>query len=218
MWENAGIRGSGDRPFMIGQMNEYYPGGLLIIAGSKSTFDDYHKAKVFFKSRTDYHILCLNMSALLFRDEHIDHIASVHGNIVNSLSVLRKRMCGCLEDLTTHSDKPHPGVQCVWGNVLDNGGTSSLFAVKIGLAMGYKRIICCGVSLDSSGHYYDTPGWVVKDGDVFDQATRIPWVEFRRDNDLVKDRVRISSGIMSELYGQPTREWIYHGIENRNNQ
>jgi len=38
-------------------------------------------------------------------------------------------------------------------------GTSAMGAVYTGLALGYEKIILCGIPLDNTGHYFDPP-WV----------------------------------------------------------
>jgi len=55
-----------------------------------------------------------------------------------------------------HSDRRWPHVTHVWGG--NNHGTSTLFAVRVGLALGYDEIVLCGTPLDNTGRFYDAPG------------------------------------------------------------
>jgi hypothetical protein len=81
-------------------------------------------------------------------------------------------------------------------------GTGGLFAAKIALAMGFERIVLCGIPMDDSGHWYskndDTRGL-----EIFIQ----PWVDFATRLDVI-NRVRSLSGRTRQLLGAPTREFL----------
>lgn len=55
-----------------------------------------------------------------------------------------------------HSEKAWPLVTHVWPGKVH--GTSSLFATRVALALGYTEVVLCGIPLDGTGRFYDMPG------------------------------------------------------------
>ena len=209
-WEHNGVTAHGIKPQQVGTYEDCEPGGLIILGGSKLVWEDYKNAKAFFKRDRDYDIIGINDIAALFKAEPIQHIASLHPQMLGPLRQLREvRIHGHCH---THSGRAHDGVDIVWGNITTDGGTSGIFAVKIALAMGYKKIIVCGCGLDKTGHFYDPEvpednvnGW-------FDRACQMPWEDLHKVNEYARDRVRVMSGLLSKKFGLPTYNWIYGGI------
>lgn len=58
------------------------------------------------------------------------------------------------ESITTHSCYNAPGAM-IWP--WPGGGTSTLYGVYTGLALGYSEIVVCGAPLDNGPHYFDPP-------------------------------------------------------------
>lgn len=77
-------------------------------------------------------------------------------------------------------------------------GSSSLNAVFTALALGYEKIVLCGVPLDDNGHYFDPP-WVTtnfaREGTVRHWRLMAPKFE---------GRVKSMSGISREILGAPS--------------
>lgn len=83
-------------------------------------------------------------------------------------------------------------------------GSSSLNAVYTGLAMGYDRIILCGVPLDNQPHYWQAP-WERSNfrnevGERWGGGLAF-WSNAARD--LFEGRVKSMSGRTQELLGSP---------------
>lgn len=79
-------------------------------------------------------------------------------------------------------DEKYRKVQCY-------SGSSSLFGVKVGIKLGYSKIVLCGCPLDS-GHYKDFQvGWLFV-------------------ADLLQGRVKSMSGWTRHLFGEPTEVWL----------
>ncbi len=81
-------------------------------------------------------------------------------------------------------------------------GTGGLFAAKIALAMGYDRIVLCGIPMDGSGHWY-SKGDDTRGLDIFIG----PWIEFAKRLDVI-NRVRSMSGRTRQLLGAPNRDFL----------
>lgn len=85
-------------------------------------------------------------------------------------------------------------------------GSSGLFALLVGLEMGYKRIVLAGCPMDSKGHWY-FPG--IEYGPVWTFESYQAWFEFTLDPR--KRRVRSCSGYTEILLGAPDEDF-FNGI------
>ena len=179
---------------------------LLILGGGRCVFDDYFKAKEFFKT---YEIMAINDMIGQFRLEKIHHGFCLHKRLLQANKVLREEK-GMGGDYTSHGITACPGVDRVWSKAYRTGesGTSSIL---VALHLGYTKIIVCGVPLDNSGHYWDP--------DVKFEPTKPQWSVFNakgqmglaneviKRNPLAKDRVRSMSGRTADAFGKPDQEW-----------
>lgn len=100
----------------------------------------------------------------------------------------------------TSSERKYPGVHA-WN--LPGHGTSSLGAVYVGLALGYRRIVLCGCPLDDTGHYYD-PKWIKTDfiKRIADRGNHPKFWEHAAQH-VFKGKVRSMSGRTKALLGPP---------------
>lgn len=73
-------------------------------------------------------------------------------------------------------------------------GSSSLFAVHVALALGYKEIILAGCPLDSMGHWWDGTG---QPGPEWPGYSYQAWLDFARTPD--SKRVRSLSGYTRQI-------------------
>lgn len=92
-----------------------------------------------------------------------------------------------------HSEKSWPLVTHVWPSKMT--GTSALFAVRVGLALGYDEIILCGIPLDKTGRFYDAPWDAGVDLNIVDMR------EWEAYSHVLQGRVRSMSGRTRELLG-----------------
>ena len=184
-------------------------GNLLLLGGGKNVWNEYIEAKEFFDktgyNNGTYQIMCVNDIAGQFKAEPIHHAVSLHKRILPAVRLLRREK-SMLEDIVTHSHKAGPQIDIVW-DMPNVGGTSGLFAVQVALALGYKKIIVCGVPMDNSGHYYDPDGVNINHATQFDVKSNImPWRQIA-SRPMPKVRVRSMSGRTAEVFGKPTEEW-----------
>lgn len=107
-------------------------------------------------------IMAINFT-VCFIPGPVRHLASQHASEIGWFRHCRRCVDYCYgyDPPETHSNKAGPDVDHYWAD-LDNEqgrqGTSSLFAVKVALALGYRRVILAGIPLDGSGRFYDPPG------------------------------------------------------------
>lgn len=172
-----------------------------IIAGSaRSLWSDLARAVT---AAPDAQIIAVNMTGLFL--PAVLHLASLHPDFIARVAGLRPLMDGVTnpkgEEVQVHSVAPYPGVDRVWSNI-PHEGSSALFAVRVALALGFERVICCGVPLNSEGRFFDPPGparwdWEGEDGNPYRDAWRKAAAEeFGR-------RVRSCSGFTLALLGGP---------------
>jgi hypothetical protein len=97
--------------------------------------------------------------------------------------------------ITTHASKVHTGIDRAWPQY-HSGGSSSLLAVRIALALGHQRVIVAGVPLDGSGYL-----WGERAAGHYDYTKyRKDWM---RAADDLRGRVTAPSGYLCELLGAP---------------
>lgn len=80
-------------------------------------------------------------------------------------------------------------------------GSSGLLAITVALALGYQKIILCGVPLDKKAGHYFSPDEPWMDGPRYRHA----WIKHKGD---MEGRVKSMGGWTQSLLGAPTKEWV----------
>lgn len=93
------------------------------------------------------------------------------------------------EEFNGMIDFVYPELQDINPDKLGYSGSSALFAVKVGLRLGYRKIILAGVLLNEGKYIKFQRGW------TFVQ-------------DMIRDTVRSQNGFVKDLLGCPTEEWL----------
>jgi hypothetical protein len=154
-------------------------------------------------------VVAVNNMILHYKDR-VHHGVSMHPEEPNLWRALRP-MYRCEEShVTTHSYRRHEkkGLysECdyLWDIEGSKGGTSSILATMIALALGYDRVILAGVPLDNGGHFYDPPGTNCRfDSDFL----KMEWV--KASETWFRGRVRSMSGWTRTLLGVPDEGWTW---------
>lgn len=123
----------------------------------------------------------------------VDHAVSHHPDKLAHWLALRKRVTGA-PPITSHSSCAGP-VDRVWPE-FHAGGSSSLLAVRIALALGCPSVVVAGVPLDASGYVWSDPA--VKSYDF--ARYRKDWIASATN---LRGRVTSPSGFLCELLGAP---------------
>ena len=180
-----------------------FRGIALVLGTGRNVWGDLRAAEsILYDRRRD--VICVNDICMHYR-RPVVHICAIEHKFMKGIaavSAYRRQ-----EYTHNHSTLPAEGVTCVW-DIANNGGTSSLFAVKVALACGYNRVILAGVPLDRSGHYYDGSG-VETDYDC--RAIRAVWDQAAAE--VFAGRVRSMSGQTREFLGFPDDQWLIRGVE-----
>lgn len=132
----------------------------------------------------------------------IDHWATLHPE---NLEHWRKRREGNADFVTwSHRD----------GHLVDRTtdhwkGSSGLYGARVALALGYTRVVLCGVPLDERPHFHDSDRWAK--GSWRDAGLH------RKELDASLQRyrgpVRSMSGYTAQVLGTPTEEWLHGEAE-----
>jgi hypothetical protein len=177
---------------------------MIILGGGRTVWEDYFFARSIMSSAE---IMCINDIGTQFKAEHIHHMVSLHVGFFPATKLLRREK-GLLHKYVNHCTVKREGVDVVW-RMQNAGGTSGLFATKIALAMGSKKIILCGIPMDNTGHYFDPPEAEKNRTTKFSaqNSTLAPWRDMKKSK-LVMDRVRSMGGHTAGIFGKPTKEWV----------
>lgn len=169
-------------------------GGRVAVGGGKyeTVWDDYDKVRPW-----KGEIMVVNDVGMHLHDT-VRHWVTLHPEYMPGWMAFRKgHLYGSGDSPMAHSHKSKPGVDVVWS--MDQlGGTSGLFAVFLGLLLGYDEIVLCGIPMTGSGHYFDPPWY----GSSFaDRATELVW-KWAQTN-VFEGRVTSLSGSTREWLGAP---------------
>jgi hypothetical protein len=142
----------------------------------------------------DYHFMAVGMDAvgILFRP--INYVVTNHPEDIPNIYTRRRRVHGNTSFAIISPVKSF-GVDLVLDPPYEGpSGSSSIVGTLAALAMGYKKIVLCGVPLTGlafEGNSYEAfrPGW-----------------EYHLNKFLGK--VKSTSGWTQELLGAPTEEWL----------
>lgn len=178
-------------------------GGHLVIIGSgQCTWEDTARAfKLFENAGVKPNIMAINVAFLglewLFRNDKIDinHFVSLHKEYLTLRDIYVKGRC------KTHCTSSGPFVDYVWQ--YHGGGSSGLFALKVGLLLGYSKIVICGIPVDDTPRFYDPP-WVGIRSGIWDRAVLLEWDSMRH----LASKIKSMSGNSKKVFGEPTEEWI----------
>ena len=180
---------------------------IVIAAGARCVWDDLLLFGVDpFQGKEGWDIMTVNDIVCYLPCEIAHHYSNANRLITHHLGVRRLRMPKGPE-FTGQTHTCRTGAQNNWP--WPGHGTSSLGATYAALAMGYERIVLCGVPLDNSGHFFDPPNgrytfsrFEQEVGDVYGGVQY--WTAV---SPLFEDKVRSMSGRTKELLGAPDG-WI----------
>lgn len=182
-----------------------YGGHLLIIGCGREVWDDLGRAQALFENTgIAYHVMALNMAFMGLEDMFrrgqisIDHFVSLHPEYHALRTIYVKDRC------ITHGRRMYPNTDYVWD--LNRGGTGGAFALRIAMALGYHKIIICGIPLDANGRFFDPP-W--QGGDSGCKSNDISFKDIKNGLDQKYHcRIRAMSGVTKKIFGEPTKEWV----------
>lgn len=168
----------------------------LVVGTGRKMWDE------FYRSPWAATVFAVNHAALFL--PRVEHAVSVHGGLIGGFAL--SRLSRHPNDaLAVHAPQAAPGVTMVWDERVfpfaGHGGTSSLFAVRIAIRLGFKRIILAGVPLDTGGHFYDPEDYAFPTNFSGDLAE---WAKLRIEHTDIE--IRSHSGNTRTLFGAYYKE------------
>lgn len=192
MWEHRGVRGSGDAPSYLAK----FKGNLIIIGGARCVWEDYVQAE---KAGFSGSVMAVNDVGLYY-DRPLNHWVSMHASFLFHWVALRKGHSMMGHETLTHTREPYPGIRVAW-DIQPYGWTSGMFATQVAVALGYERILLCGIPQDGTGRFFDPP-WM-PGGEHDDRNSKKAWRSIVENTPELRARVRSMSGWTREIYGGP---------------
>ena len=182
-----------------------YGGHLLILGCGRTVWDDLKVAQQLFENTgLAYHVMAINMAFMglegMYRQQKItiDHFVSLHQEYLWLRNIYLRT------NTITHGKVMAPNTDYCWD--LNRGGTGGLFALRIAMALGYHKIIICGVPLEGDGRFFDAPD---QGGDSGCMAVKMEFDYFKNNLDKqYHGRIRAMSGYTKKVWGEATKEWV----------
>jgi len=190
MWEYRGIRGGGDSPAYL----DRFKGNLIIIGGARCVWDDWQRLA---DSGFSGSVMAVNDVGCFF-DKPLNHWVSMHSNFLCHWVSLRKGHSMMGHECLTHTREPFPSIRVAW-DINPYGWTSGMFAVQVAIALGYERIVLCGLPQDGTGRFFDPP-WM-PGGEHNDANSKKAFRNIVEQTPEMKRCVRSMSGWTKELFG-----------------
>lgn len=214
-WEHLGMRGEGTPPDCL----DKYTGTLLIVGSGRCVWQDLdqflgpggegqflEKRLARWVDREGWNghrgdIMAINDIGL-FLNCKLKHWASKHPNHLVARHALRCQLRPAGEKALLHSHQPYDGIDHVW-DLKVSGGLSGFFAMKVGVLLGYERIVMAGCPTDGSGRFWQP----VEDKSGHGaQVLAKTWLEEMEKVPILKERCRSMSGNTKKWLGTP--EWV----------
>jgi hypothetical protein len=188
---------------------------LLITGDGKTLPDDVH---LFYSFNVPHDVMCIGRSIKVVNSDilhyadidadegkwvaenlHKNNPTKINGNLI-------KHTIGEVDWFDVGWDLEKDQIN---GNDTSWYGSTALFAMLIGLEMGYKRIVLAGCPLDSKGHWYFPEQ---RFGPKWEAETYQVWFEFAETE--MKENVRSMSGYTKTLLNTPDKDF-FNGISKR---
>jgi hypothetical protein len=177
---------------------------LVILGGASCVWKDYKEAQTILRNQ---HVSLLAINDVIVHiNEDFDYAATLHPEKVQDWINQRKArnlsppkkvfsFREYYEAVTDVTDYRWNGTDGAYSS-----GSSGLFSIKVGIELGYNKIVLCGIPMDQKlGHFFDENAW--EQADLYKRA----WL-LNKEN--LMDKVRSMSGWTREMLGFPTSDWI----------
>jgi len=180
---------------------------LLIIGDGTHVLKDIEAWYELAEGVVEYDTMCVNYGALVCPHE-MQHYAAGDAHMRDM-----QRVAQSLPDsVSKHAWNPRAiGFDVRWVRNGRGGwnGTSGNLAYKIGLALDYTRIVLAGCPMDNSGNWYcdQIPEDDIKAGK--DHRHHL-WKWMEMSLRPIGRFCRSMSGNTRDMFGEPTREWLWH--------
>lgn len=174
---------------------------LVICAGGACVWDDLALLGVRGGDNQEWDVMCVN-DVVMHYPGQVRHFFSNDHRLMPHWIGARRPQYVRLYGQIQHTHSCRVGGKHTWP--WPGHGTSALGATYTGIALGYDRIVLCGVPLDNSPNYF-SPSWELRN---FEREVgtkpngEMQYWQQARDK-CFKGRVKSMSGRTRELLGSP---------------
>jgi hypothetical protein len=184
---------------------------LLIVGDGHNVIDDLNG---FLDFKVDFDTMAINYSPLIIPWD-IQHFIAGDSHLPDM-----QKMAGSLKNgAIKHCWNPNSvnfDVRWVRNSKQGWNGTTANLGIRIGLILGYLRIVLAGVPMDESGNWYKS---VISEDDIKQgkdhRAHLWKWVEIATRP--ISRFIKSMSGNTADMFGKPDIEWLnYKTKENEN--
>jgi len=177
---------------------------LLIVGDGRDVLNDLDRFLAF-EEPAD--LMAMNFSPKIIPATwHIDHYIAGDSHTSSMQKVAGEMPAGTLRHCWNQNSK-HFDIRWSRNSSKPWNGTTLNLGVKIGIALGYLKIVLAGCPMDTSGNWYkDTlPENDIKRGK--DHTAHLwKWTEIA--SRPIGRFIRSMSGNTAQLFGEPTKEWL----------
>jgi hypothetical protein len=170
----------------------------IIVGGADNVFEEYDKTRHLLEITENFdnwETFVINAAIEHFTG-HIDHAITLHPEKLQTWAHNRNKN----KFLPPTNVWAHRPAFLITNHTQDWGGSSGLFAIKIAMELGFKKIILCGVPMTVEGkHFERKKNWDACLAFRRNWGVRVP---------AIKPYARSWSGWTKELLGEPTMEWF----------
>lgn len=187
---------------------------LLVVGDGSSMPEDY---VAFQRFGIDHDTMAMNYSAYALKEwgEKFQHFIAGDSHFEDMQKVAQSLNNGCVKHCWNPGCGEEKGFDVRWVKQDHRGwsGTTANLGVKIGITLGYLRIVLAGVPMDRSGHWYDKylPEKDIKRTHI--HAAHL-WFWTELATRPVGKFIRSMSGNTKDLLGEPTHKWLMEVIAN----
>jgi hypothetical protein len=176
---------------------------LLIVGDGSNVLEDLWK---FVHFREPYDLMCMNYSPKIIPESwDIDFYIAGDSHTPDMQAIAKS-----LKNVSRHcwnADSPNFDIRWSRNHSKPWTGTTANLGVKIGIALGYLKIVLAGCPMDQSGNWYKTS---LQKHDIKrhkDHTAHLwKWTEIA--SRPIGRFIRSMSGNTADLYGKPTKKWL----------
>jgi hypothetical protein len=175
---------------------------LLIVGDASGVFDDID---AFLDFKVEFDTMAINYSPKIIPWK-IQHFIAGDSHMKDMQNVAKSLTNGCIK----HCWNPRSvGFDVRWIRQTQQGwnGTTANLGIRIGLILGYLRIVLAGVPMDNTGNWYRSyiPQNDIKQGKDH-RAHLWKWTEIATRP--IARFIKSMSGNTADMFGKPTYEWL----------